>query len=510
MLVLGIVVVRAALMIVRRAPDLRAAAWFAAGLLPPAAVGFYFRTALAPRSPQFGQKAGTMLGQVLDPGRYAIILRAGAYELARGMGPVLVGLIVYAVLLGRTRDPRARRMAANVVPILLFALLGYGFTYLTARAELTWVMSHSIDRLELQLWPSILLVFFMYVGSPTEQEAALPRQASVDRRRPRERPAAAAGARPGSERTWRAPLRRRLLKEPGKSRCSRRRRSGALHWASGKIAALRRVFPADGDDQRSCAAALRGVRSRRGRVHVAAQRPAGRDRTAGAEAAAAPGPQPPARGAARGAGGHPVARQRGERHVAEGSGQSGAPRRRRRRPTRSESSPPCAGTAIASWRPSTRCEAPVRGRTGRRAAAFRRPRARVGSRCGPCRAMSAAAPPRSCCWKAKPASARRRWCGASPRSPTASGYAVVRGQSDSDCGAPSYWTWIQVLRELLTRPEIAAVRRRAPHSLAIVEAAGVTAKRSPSHTSSRRTTAGCGCSTMSPKSCGSSRRRVRC
>src|SRR6185369_10549123 len=45
------------------------------------------------------------------------------------------------------------------------------------------------------------------------------------------------------------------------------------------------------------------------------------------------------------------------------------------------------------------------------------------------------------------------------------GYAVARGQSDSDCGAPSYWTWIQVLRDLLTRPEIAAVRRRAPRSL---------------------------------------------
>src|SRR5262249_2918765 len=52
---------------------------------------------------------------------------------------------------------------------------------------------------------------------------------------------------------------------------------------------------------------------------------------------------------------------------------------------------------------------------------------------------------------------------------TASGYAVVRGQSDSDCGAPSYWTWIQVLRELLARPEIAAVRRRSPNSLAIVK-----------------------------------------
>jgi DNA-binding winged helix-turn-helix (wHTH) protein/tetratricopeptide (TPR) repeat protein len=53
-------------------------------------------------------------------------------------------------------------------------------------------------------------------------------------------------------------------------------------------------------------------------------------------------------------------------------------------------------------------------------------------------------------------------------SAAASGFAVVRGHSDSDCGAPSYWTWIQVLRELLPRPEIATVRRTAPHSLTVV------------------------------------------
>ncbi len=54
-------------------------------------------------------------------------------------------------------------------------------------------------------------------------------------------------------------------------------------------------------------------------------------------------------------------------------------------------------------------------------------------------------------------------------SAAAAGYAVVGGRNDSDCGAPSYWMWIQVLRALLLRPEMAAVRRRAPHSLAIVK-----------------------------------------
>lgn len=56
----------------------------------------------------------------------------------------------------------------------------------------------------------------------------------------------------------------------------------------------------------------------------------------------------------------------------------------------------------------------------------------------------------------------RRWA----ESAATAGYAVARGRSDSDCGAPSYWSWIQVLRELLPRPEIDIVAHRAPRRLA--------------------------------------------
>jgi len=50
-----------------------------------------------------------------------------------------------------------------------------------------------------------------------------------------------------------------------------------------------------------------------------------------------------------------------------------------------------------------------------------------------------------------------------------SGCAIARGQSDSDCGAPPYWAWVQVLRELLLRPEIAAVRRRDRRTLEMLD-----------------------------------------
>lgn len=49
------------------------------------------------------------------------------------------------------------------------------------------------------------------------------------------------------------------------------------------------------------------------------------------------------------------------------------------------------------------------------------------------------------------------------------GFAIVRGRGDSDCAAPSFWLWIQVLRDLLQRPEINGLRRQNARSLAHAE-----------------------------------------
>ena len=106
---------------------------------------------------------------------------------------------------------------------------------------------------------------------------------------------------------------------------------------------------------------------------------------------------------------------------------------------------------------------------GGRAAALCRPRCASWSRCGPSSGDVGRGAARIVLLEGEAGIGKTTLVRRFAESAAASGYAVVRGQSDSDCGAPSYWTWIQVLRELLLRPEIAAVRRRAPHSLAIVK-----------------------------------------
>ena len=173
MLVVGVVIARGVLMLVQRRVDLRSAGYFVAGLLPPGVIVFYFKTWLSPHVPQF-RRDRSMLSQLLDLGRYEAILRSFGFELLRGTLWVALGLVIYALLLGRSREQASRRSAASVAAILAFAGLAYFFTYLTARPELGWLLSYSMDRLQLQLWPSALLAVLLYVASPAEREAAAP------------------------------------------------------------------------------------------------------------------------------------------------------------------------------------------------------------------------------------------------------------------------------------------------------------------------------------------------
>lgn len=181
-LVLGIVLVQGALMLARRAPPLRGAAWFLAGLLPPAAVVLWFKLTLSPLSPQFHRQRATMLEQVADLSRYEAIGRAALYELIHGVGAILLALAVYGILLGRARDQRARRHATGVLAIVGFAALAYGFTYLTSRVDLHWLLSYSMDRLLLQLWPCSLFAALLYLASPGEDDAPQPARRSATAR----------------------------------------------------------------------------------------------------------------------------------------------------------------------------------------------------------------------------------------------------------------------------------------------------------------------------------------
>ena len=161
------------------------AAWFIAGLLPPAVAVLYFKLTLAPPTYEFaGQHTGDILTRLGEAVRYTAVLRAASAELLHVGGPLWIGLAVYAALLGRTRDRPARRAGRTAALVLGLVALGYGGVYLITPADLAWPLSHSLDRLILQLWPSALFAFFLSAASPAELEvpaAAARRTHSADR-----------------------------------------------------------------------------------------------------------------------------------------------------------------------------------------------------------------------------------------------------------------------------------------------------------------------------------------
>lgn len=186
---------RTTLALYRRQLDLAPARSFVVGLLPIGVVVLIFKLFVSPAGVFSSQSAADMLARVADPARYPAIARATAFESERGGGALLIAITIYIALLGRSRDQSARRAAGATALTLVFGALAYGAVYLVSPANLTWILSHSLDRLVLHLWPSALFAFFLYSASPAE--TVEPVAAPQTQPRPVR---ATARARPGSAR----------------------------------------------------------------------------------------------------------------------------------------------------------------------------------------------------------------------------------------------------------------------------------------------------------------------
>lgn len=93
--------------------------------------------------------------QLLIPGGWAFRLRNS--------------LILYLVLMGlKIDDPKIRRSVLTACAALSFTLSGYFVIYLIGPYDIKWWLDSSLDRLLIQLWPSVVFIFFMVVKAPEE------------------------------------------------------------------------------------------------------------------------------------------------------------------------------------------------------------------------------------------------------------------------------------------------------------------------------------------------------
>src|SRR5262249_17955866 len=87
---------------------------------------------------------------------------------AFGWGIVYL-LGVYRFLMGRrppSHEPSQR--AAHAFSVLLLMIAGYSVVYLVTPQNLAFHLDTSLERLLMQLWPTALLAYFLWVATPEE------------------------------------------------------------------------------------------------------------------------------------------------------------------------------------------------------------------------------------------------------------------------------------------------------------------------------------------------------
>lgn len=141
---------------------------YAIGLAIPFLIIVVFKLVLAPPNDLLSARDG-LLDKVLNVERYLIIFReAGIVLWNLGGTPVsLPGLIILMmVLVGGSRNFPSGMWTIGAVIFLQLAV--YFCIYLITPLELTYHLNTSLDRLYLHVFPLALLLFFLWVKSPTE------------------------------------------------------------------------------------------------------------------------------------------------------------------------------------------------------------------------------------------------------------------------------------------------------------------------------------------------------
>ncbi len=156
---------------------IRALSFFLAGVLPILAIIILFKSQVHAGSwllaPSPG--GGSILARLTALGRYSTISKYYFREILRfgewKVSMVLV-LVAYFLLVGRLRGPKQKLGLLTVTGALAIAFIGYFFVYVITPTELTWQLENSLNRILLQLWPAVVVVFFCVSRTPEEALAA--------------------------------------------------------------------------------------------------------------------------------------------------------------------------------------------------------------------------------------------------------------------------------------------------------------------------------------------------
>lgn len=138
---------------------------FLLAILPIFLLIAYFKHFVAPAGDLLSDPA-TMLHKILDPSRYWIILQWYAKEFLRFghwlLIPTPLLMLAYFFTQRETHSYHDSSDSASVLALSL-TLAGYFAIYLITPYDLYWHLRFSLSRLFLQLWPSMIFLFFIAV-----------------------------------------------------------------------------------------------------------------------------------------------------------------------------------------------------------------------------------------------------------------------------------------------------------------------------------------------------------
>lgn len=146
---------------------------FAIGLAPIMAVILWFKFAVATQSMSLETvRSGSVRSLIFDFSRWKIMGQAlveHGYSFG-GLG-VSVFLLLAAYLVCVGVDWRGDRVSVQVLALTLgLLLLGYCAFCVISPFDIHWQINTALDRLLLQLWPSVVFLGFLISRSPTKQD----------------------------------------------------------------------------------------------------------------------------------------------------------------------------------------------------------------------------------------------------------------------------------------------------------------------------------------------------
>ena len=141
----------------------------AAGFAAPAAAIAFFKFRFAPSNDLLAKHPRQIVAHLADLGRWITVLEGYIRETFRigyFLIPIVLVLALYWYLVRFKVEQQQRTAVATILAAVGLTLAGEFAIYVALPGDASWQVQTSFERLLLQLWPSVLLAFFIAANTP--------------------------------------------------------------------------------------------------------------------------------------------------------------------------------------------------------------------------------------------------------------------------------------------------------------------------------------------------------